>query len=736
MRRARRTLTAVLAVAVGFALPLADSDSGPAEADAGSPEYTEIHRFEPDPGYRAGYAEAIAGDYVAYADRLHESVRVTHSSGPASEWTTARLERPAPGFGEAIAMAPDASHVYIASASTAEVAVYVRSGENDWEFERALTPPEMPDRVSGYRDSFGEGLALDGDRLVVGVPNARVDRVSNTGMAFVVDLATDTWTPLIPAAPIPNSITGQSVAVRGDHVALGAVQVRSPEGARVGGVYLWDLTTLNEPLFTTQPMTDPQGCPALLPGSGPAFGISLDFDDTTLYVGSPVETNAAGADPADPETGCRTPAITAGNSTQGAVYRFDHALQQVGGKIIPPPYSLNFGGSIGVSGNALLVSSVQLPDREGEVSVFGIDALEADGTGDELTRQRPAVAQTLVASNPAPGARFGNQVFGGGLVGDGIQALIGAPDARDGAGAVYLFSPLIPNQGETQITAPDTTVEYGAHTTITATVTGEHVEGTVRGTVAGYELDPAPTDDGTAELRSPDARIDVGTYPVELSFTPAAGEAPTATTTATLTVTPLPTSTELTILATAEPAQTPVSGAAASRAPAATSDAANYPTGTALRLGGTVTDARGADPSGTVTVWDGDTRIGDFELAADGTFSMPEGNTLAVNADASFGAHYNGDANHLESDAEPLEVTVQTGPPGPTGPITPPSPPVPTPTDPDLARTGGDAYLGWLLAAAGVLLVAGGVTAWAVARRRGLRADVAADIPGQEPTVS
>lgn len=710
--RRGRVVAASLALALGVtALTFAAQTPAFAEAE----EYVEIHRFEPEAGRAAGTGSAVAGNYVAYTNRLSESISISHLRNPdTAEWETVTLapEIASGGYGTAIALAPDATRAYVASPRTQEIDVYLRSGSNDWSLERKLAPGAMPDRVSSYQNSLGEGLALDGGQLVVGAPNANVDGQRSAGMAFVVDIETDTWTPLIPESPRPNSITGQSVAIRGDRVALGAVQVKA-DRRWVGGVYLWNTATGEEPLFTSQPETDPKVCLTDRGGNGPAFGISLAFDDTSLYVGSPEEISYSGETPDDPATGCTDQAVAAGATTQGAVHRFDDSLQPIGGKIMPPAFSYRFGGSISVSENALLASAEQGPEFAGEVHVIDTRELESSGTGDELTRQYVPPVQTLVASDPAPWAGFGNQIFGKGIATGGSRAVIGAPNARDDRGTVYLFEPIVPNVASPEITALDQTIEYSERGTITATVTGAAIAGTVSGTVAGHDLEPGvvtPSADvadetgtsatGTAELRTPAALLDADDYVVELHFTPETESAPTASTTATLTVTPLATKTTL---RTIDGEGNTISSALA---------------GDEVWFTGSVSDARETLATGGVTLWDGDTLLATASLEADGTFQLSGAESdFAVQADTTFEARYDGDINHLASRATTV-VTLTTVTPPPPGTTSPPAPSTPAPST-DLARTGADTSTGWIIAAVATLLVlAGGGTAFAGWRRR------------------
>lgn len=717
--------------------PTAHTTDAPAESDF--PMRTEIARFDPESGVKAGYASAIAGDYAVLVHQLHQSVQIAHlRDAAAGDWDTAMVgpDTEVRGFGSAIAIAADASRVYISATSTATVWVYLRSGTNDWELERIIAPDAPPERVSSYGTTFGESLALFGDRLVVGVPNATVDGLGNAGMAFSVDLTSDTWTPLIPSAPIANSITGQKVAVHGDRIAVAAIQARDSQRGKAGGVYLWDAQTYAEPLFTQQPRSDPKACLDASGGSRPTFGVALAFDEQALYVGSPLEVDYSGDSPDDPLTGCSDAAVAAGNTTQGAIYRFDDSLQQIGGKLMPPRGSYSFGGSIGVAGDALLVDAHQQPDAEGEVYVYDTRELETDGSGDELTRQWREPAQMLVASDPGAGAYFGNQVYGQGIAADEGRTLIGAPRARGERGTAYLFSPLIPSPAPT-LTAEPLEFEYGQGGDILAAVTDVPSGGTVHASVAGTDLVPAPVLDGAATVGVPGTQFDAQQYTVMLDLMVDGAAEPAAHAEAALSVLPAPTT--VTLRPVPLSSLVPDTLAGGERETSGGTSEPSRSRGNGLGFEGTVTAAHGTAASGTVAVWAGETRVGEFPVAPDGTFRgdadpdfvIPDGVT-------GYEARYSGDHNHLESRAtakvrapdggttDPSTTdpgTTEPGTPVPgTGPSTEPGA-LARATDwgePELAATGQGTRELWVVTALALLLTAGGfAVARAGARRPG-----------------
>lgn len=673
----------------------------PSPANAEVQELEEVFRFDSEDHTQVGYATDLVGEYAIYSNRGPRTVDIAHQRGsdPRS-WTTSTVTAPTSDdrFGSAVALNDSADRAYVSSSTDKAIVVYARTGVNDWAYEKTLYAPELPERVNDLRKTFGEALSYDGDRLLIGAPNAKVDGKSNAGFAFLLDLRTESWTPLIPETPVAESITGQSVALQGDYAAISAVQTRNEAKQQVGGVYLWDLAAQDEPRFVSQPMDDSRVC---LPtnGGGEGFGMSLAFDAETLFVGSPVEINYTADDPSDPVGGCSASAIHTGTTTQGAVYRFTLGLEQIGSKILPPAGSVSYGYSIAVSENALLAHAQHAPDFAGEVIVTDISTLETAASVEEHHRQRPTPAQTLIASNPSAYAAFGKQLYGNALTVDGPRALVAAPDAQNRTGAVYVFHPISPNVAPVDLTATNLTLEYGQRGSIRVSVTNAISEGTLTGALAGTALDEVDTVDGEAEIPLPPELLDVGEYPITLAFTPTGASAPVASTDdPRLTVTPAATRVSL------------------RTAPDQNSDA--------IGVSGTVVAAHGTRPGGSVSVLLGGAEIAEITLDQDGGFALAE--ELTVSADALLEARYPGDGNHLDSsaseellgsdhdDQEKPQPTPTTTPPATTGPpptSPPPGPELRTP----LADTG--AGLPWIIAAAAVLLTVGG---WL--RRRATRA--------------
>jgi hypothetical protein len=128
------------------------------------------------------------------------------------------------GFGQALALDGDTllvgAYKHDAAGSNAGAAyVFARSGTT-WSEVAELVPPAGSDGAW-----FGYSVALAGDTALVGAP-FRVDPVLGGGAAFVFERAGAAWNAageLAPANGAPGDAIGWSVALSGDHAAVGAL---------------------------------------------------------------------------------------------------------------------------------------------------------------------------------------------------------------------------------------------------------------------------------------------------------------------------------------------------------------------------------------------------------------------------------------------------------------------------------------------------------------------------------
>ena len=177
-------------------------------------------------------------------------------------------------------------------------AVYIferdKGGLDNWGLSKTLIPP-----ADSAADRFGASVALDGDRLVVGMP--RYDTPSrNIGAAFIYERdlgAPENWgqrARLSPSDGGSDDGFGSAVSIDGEHVAVGAPKhdvSQSKEGAvyifskDAGGVDLWG---------EAQKLVDAGG------DKDDLFGTSVSLNKNLLLVGTPLrdigmEVDAGGA---------------------------------------------------------------------------------------------------------------------------------------------------------------------------------------------------------------------------------------------------------------------------------------------------------------------------------------------------------------------------------------------------------------------------------------------------------
>ncbi|WP_440312814.1 hypothetical protein [Leucobacter chromiireducens] len=678
----------VIAGTVAFAAVFAAAGA----AQATPAELTELHQLSPSDGSRAGYSTAMSGKYIAYTDVWGASVAVSVATDDTlTQWDTSRVTvaNPPAAFGKRVALNEDATKLSVAGAGV--VVQFTRNSLNDWTESSRYTAPADTSRVTRIAESFGEALAASGDLIVVGASNATVDGHANTGLAYVIDSRNGSTRELLPTEIRPGSITGQTVAISGDHIAVSAVQNTDDALRRVGGVYLWDVSAPvgTEPGFATQPVDDATVC---LPsgGGGPAFGFALAFQGESLFVGSPVEANFTGPQ-ADPEHGCNRSSIQSGTTTQGALYQLDLSLTQQGAKLLPPQHSENFGSSIAVSGETILANAEVRPAAQGEVHVYSTGVFTA--TTEATIAPEPV--QTLRASDATDRDQFGYTHYDSAIRATPDAVAVGAPFARGKAGSVYMFGPQRAANVVPAVTTTDAQGAYGAVYALSASVTGQSAAGSIAFASAGAEWGSVPVVSETAEFEL-DSLLPVGDHVFTASYSEDGGVTVRAEAQGTVSVLQAETSTTL-LLGTA-----PKQSSSSSK----------------VRVEGAVSGIHGTAPEGSVEIADSNgTTLAVLSLDTAGTYS---GILAAPTEDVGITARFSGDSNHHPSNSKALSLgaTNQTQPSAPAPPRKPSSerPTQHTPTESKLAQTGQSGF--GLVAGACAVMLGGGAALLASRMRR------------------
>ncbi len=220
-----------------------------------------------------------------------------------------------------------------------------------WRLERIVQAPS-----GDVGDAFGAAIALDGNRLVVGAPDADDRR----GAVWLIDLDHgDTVPERLPIpAPVPGDRIGECVAISGDLVVVGAPRSNHDGFLDRGRVWAVRLDAGSD-LRTVVELEPPVSL------TGLRFGSSIAIGDS-IAVGSP------GADvPADP----RSPEVLVDRA--GEIVVFSRAVPfarlDVNRRTTPGP--LDRLGSATAWSDGLLIGGSPRADcgagRGGVITVFG-----------------------------------------------------------------------------------------------------------------------------------------------------------------------------------------------------------------------------------------------------------------------------------------------------------------------------------------------------------------------------
>ena len=301
------------------------------------------------------------------------------------------LAPPAPTFGQdfGLSVAVDGDTIFVGVSNPERVYVYER-GEGLWEERQIL---EAFDGLA----YFGESLAIDGDRAVVGAPWQSFEvNVPKQGAAYTFVRTAEGWVDtgkLIAADTRANDEFGTDVAIEGDMIVIGAA------GRGAAFVFRDDAGWSQQ--YTVSQYDE-------------RFGTSVDIDNGTFAVGAP------------------GPDFTV---TPGHVYYYEPAgLAWVLAQTLEAQGSEprdRFGTSVALVGDQLVASSLLAP----------IDGRIADGIVAAYTRQLGAWLETeqLHVEDGAPSHNFGEQIAI-----DGDVLVVASPyESNQGIrihGAVYVHA--------------------------------------------------------------------------------------------------------------------------------------------------------------------------------------------------------------------------------------------------------------------------------------------------------
>ena len=255
-------------------------------------------------------------------------------------------------------------------------------------------------------DRFGASVALDGETILVGAPQANVGGNIRQGAAYVFTRNGPIWVmqqKLVAADGAVNDSFGASVALDGETALVGADLASVGGSYRQGAAYVF--TRSGASWSQQQKLVAADGA------AGDRFGVSVSLDGETALVGA-------------------HRASVGGNSSQGAAYVFTRSgaswSQQQKLTAADGAASDQFGYSVALDGETALVgtygANVGGNSNQGAAYIF-------TRSGVSWSQQ-----QKLVAADAA-----GSDFFGISVALDGETALVGAPGVNIFQGAAYVF---------------------------------------------------------------------------------------------------------------------------------------------------------------------------------------------------------------------------------------------------------------------------------------------------------
>ena len=160
--------------------------------------------------------------------------------------------------------------------NTGAAYVYVRSG-NVWMLESKITAPD-----GAATDSFGTSVAISGDRIIVGAPNDDDAGLINSGSAYLFLRNCSDWfieAKFTAQDGAATDLFGTGVAISGERIVVGAYG-DDDLGLSSGSAYVF------ERAFGTGLWTQSAKLKASNGVSGDFFGYSVAIDGTQVAIGA------------------------------------------------------------------------------------------------------------------------------------------------------------------------------------------------------------------------------------------------------------------------------------------------------------------------------------------------------------------------------------------------------------------------------------------------------------------
>jgi hypothetical protein len=395
-------LIVLLVISVGIVS--ADKQQGAASLEKGP--FTEFRLAASDPVANAqfGRSVAIAGDLVAVGEGgdgaigavyLYKRQGMTYV--PEAKLVSPNATEPGAEFGRTVAIQGNTIFVGARFAPVGSLnagAVYVfRKQGNSWHFEDKIVSPEPQEG-----DNFGRALAVQGNLLVVTARKNTAER----GTAYVFEKTGDVWvhTATLEASDSADGdYFGQSVAVQGSFMVIGARNTAGPNGKRSGGFYLFSQS--GDGWMEIAKVTPANG------KDDDQYGFAI------AIAGDKVVVTARREDPA-------------GLKNAGAAYMYtvNGAMVELVTKLTPGDAEAGdeFGQSVAFAGDTLAIGAWKDDGGIGSIYLFR----QREGTWVETGK--------ITASDGVAGDEFGYS-----LAAFGNRMVTGAHFADSKAGAAYVL---------------------------------------------------------------------------------------------------------------------------------------------------------------------------------------------------------------------------------------------------------------------------------------------------------
>ncbi|MCP3915437.1 MAG: hypothetical protein GY711_07775 [bacterium] len=211
--------------------------------------------------------ESSGSVYLFEVSSAQERIKLAASDGEAYDF-----------FGCAVAIEGGTAVVGSRGDDGSTGAAYVYDVETGVERHKLTAP----DGAGG--DQFGVAVAISGNRIVVGARNDD-DLGPNSGSAYVFHAQTGAFlSKLVPTGGDSSDLFGESVAIEGARAVVGAPH-NDGQGSDAGAAYVFDVAT-GQQLFE---LTAADAAP------DDFFATSLAFDDGRIVAGAPGDDDAGSA---------------------------------------------------------------------------------------------------------------------------------------------------------------------------------------------------------------------------------------------------------------------------------------------------------------------------------------------------------------------------------------------------------------------------------------------------------